>query len=173
MIHPSETFDPAAITRPDPALMRYYTLGALCSLIFFPIVLLPLYFKYHTMRYSFDEDGIAMSWGILFRREISLTYRRIQDIQVTRNIFQRWMGLATVSIQTASGSSTPEMQIEGVLQYEALRDYLYTKMRGAKGHTDQVESSAPAEHDEALVLLRSIAADLASVRESLRRGGDA
>lgn len=174
MIQAHAEFDPAAITRPDPALMRYYTLSAIFSLIAFPIVWPILYFKYHTMRYAFDHDGIAMSWGILFRREITLTYRRIQDIHVTRNIFQRWMGLGTVSIQTASGSSTPEMQIEGVLEYEQLRDYLYTKMRGAKGQNDPQDPAAPAEQDESLALLHAIASDLAAVRESLgRRGGGA
>ena len=79
-----------------------------------------------------------MSWGILFRRETYLTYKRIQDIHLTRNIIQRWMGLATVSIQTASGSSNAEMSIEGLLQAEPLRDFLYAKMRGAKGEHEPV-----------------------------------
>ncbi len=74
-----------------------------------------------------------MRWGVLFQREVLLTYRRIQDIHVTRDLIQRWLGLATVSIQTASGSSSPEMKIEGILQAEELRDYLYQKMRGPKG----------------------------------------
>ena len=82
------------------------------------------------------------------------------------------MGLATVSIQTASGSSTPEMAIEGVLEYDALRDFLYQKMRGARGlhdtpvaarATDNASShSAVSPHElsaesaEALSLLRDI-----------------
>lgn len=39
-----------------------------------------------------------MSWGILFPREVHLTYRRIQDIHLTRNVLQRWMRLDTVGI---------------------------------------------------------------------------
>ena len=72
-----------------------------------------------------------MSWGILFRREIYLTYRRIQDIHLSRNIIQRWLGLATVAIQTASGSAKPEMSIEGITAAAQLRDHLYSRMRGA------------------------------------------
>ena len=45
--------------------------------------------------------------GHSLRREIHLTYRRIQDIHVTRNLFHRWLGLATVGIQTASGPPAP------------------------------------------------------------------
>ena len=44
------------------------------------------------------------------------------------------MGLATVSIQTAAGSANPEVTIDGVLEAEALRDFLYTKMRGVRDH---------------------------------------
>ncbi len=155
----TKAFDPRTITRPDRALLGYYLFVTVLSNVFSPIVFLPLFFKYETLRYRFDDEGVSMSWGILFRREIYLTYRRIQDIHLTRNILQRWMGLATVSIQTASGSASPEMSIEGILQADALRDFLYTKMRGARGeHEPQVavdaKSSIPG--DEALALLHEI-----------------
>lgn len=75
-----------------------------------------------------------MTYGILFRREIYLTHRRIQDIHVTRNFVQRWLGLATVVVSTASGSSGAEMTmtIEGIREPEELRDFLYRQMRGAR-----------------------------------------
>lgn len=76
-----------------------------------------------------------MSWGVLFKQEVNLTYRRIQDIHLTRNLLQRWMGLAKISLQTASGSSKAEMAIEGVLQADELRDFLYSRMRGAKNES--------------------------------------
>lgn len=148
-------FDPAAITRPAPVLLRYYLVIALCSTVAFPAVFLPLYFRYHTLRFRFDDEGIALSWGILFRREVHLTYRRIQDIHVTRNLLQRWMGLATVEVQTASGNAAATMKIEGVLEADALRDFLYMKMRGAR-HEDDEEPAAPDSPDEVLALLREI-----------------
>jgi putative membrane protein len=110
------------------------------------VVELPrLFFKYETLKYRFDDEGMSMSWGVLFRQEIHLTYRRIQDIHLSRNIIQRWLGLATVSIQTASGSSGPEVSIEGILEADQLRDYLYAKMRGAKGLDEPQGAAGPAE----------------------------
>jgi uncharacterized membrane protein YdbT with pleckstrin-like domain len=107
-----------------------------------------------------------------------LTYRRIQDIHLTRNIVQRWLGLATVSLQTASGASGAEMSIEGILEAEALRDFLYSQMRGAR-HEPRISGEATASDDErgeikvpadeALVLLREIRdslAQMAARRES-------
>jgi putative membrane protein len=159
------TFDPRQISRPDPRLQTYYLLVALAAGPFYPIMVLPLLFKYHTLEYRFDDAGMSMSWGVLFRREIYLTYRRIQDIHVTRNLLQRWLGLATVSVQTASGSATPEMMVEGILEAEELRDYLYQQMRGAKGQAADGEprpadpatlTNVDGEQDEALVLLHDI-----------------
>lgn len=137
-------FNPALITRPDPKLLKYYLLVSLCAGPGFPIVALVNYFRYETMRFEFRDDGVSMSWGILFRREVHLTYRRIQDIHLTRNLVQRWFGLATVSIQTASGSALPEMSIEGILEAEALRDFLYGKMRGSAGHAAPSDSTGAA-----------------------------
>lgn len=160
-----QPFDPATITRPDPRLMTYYLINAAFTLVFFPITIIPLWIRYHTLRYRFDAEGVGMSVGILFKREVYLTYRRIQDIHVSRGIIQRWLGLATVAVQTASGSSMPEMTIEGVADPDGLRDWLYTKMRGV----DDVHHPAAAAHhdatpdDEALALLREI-------RDALRDG---
>lgn len=169
-------FDPATCTRPVRALLHYYAIACIPTLFAYPIVLLVYYFKYHTLRYSFDEEGIRMSWGILFRNEINLTYRRIQDIHLSRNIIQRWMGLATVSVQTASGGGGPEMRIEGIHQYESLRDFLYTKMRGAKGEVAAqpdpaaaVAAAAGGTADEALMILREIRDHVAALRS--RPGG--
>ena len=92
------------IKRPHPNLLKMYTLQALATFLGFPFLFLPLYFKYRTLQYTFDDEGISASWGVLFRREIYLTYRRIQDIHVSRNLFERWLGIGKVEIQTASGS---------------------------------------------------------------------
>ena len=130
------TFDATQIKRPDPILFRYYLWVALLTGPLSPIVFLSLWFRYSTLRYKFDDSGVSMSWGVLFKQEVYLTYRRIQDIHLTRNLLQRWMGLAKISLQTASGSSKAEMAIEGVLRAEELRDFLYSRMRGARNETN-------------------------------------
>jgi putative membrane protein len=169
------------IERPDSSLLTYYVLASLAAGPFFPFVLLPLYFRYHTMRYRFSEEGVSMRWGILFRREINLTFARIQDIHLTSNFVERWLGLARIQIQTASGSAKAEMTIEGIRQARALRDFLYVRMRGAKGlPAPGVEAPAgerPMEvghssADEVAAALREAAAELRALRRALeaRRG---
>ena len=90
--------------------MTYYLLVSLLTGPGIVVTIWPLLFKYLTLEYKFDSSGVSMRWGSF--SEIYLTYRRVQDIHLTRNLLRLWLGLATVSIQTASGSAAPEMKIE-------------------------------------------------------------
>lgn len=152
-------FDASRITRPHESLLRYYAIVSVFAFIAFPIVFLVHYIRYRTLRYRFDDEGVWMGWGWLWRQEISLTYRRIQDIHVTKNIIQRWLGLASVQLQTAAGGVSPQMVIEGVLDAEQLRDFLYIKMRGARGELAPKPAADASVHgggDEVATLLREI-----------------
>src|SRR4051812_47041870 len=175
--------DPAAdrhiqsIDKPHKALWTYNILVCLIVPPAFPILVLPAWFRYHTMRYKFTDDGISMSWGILFRREIIVNYARIQDIHLRSNFAERWLGLARILVQTASGSSSAEMTIEGIKEFEALRDFLYSRMRGVKDHAHPHPapvSTAPATipaigggAGELAAALREAAVELRAVREAL------
>ena len=130
-----------AITRPNPQLWTLYLIYSVLSNVAFPLVVLPYYFLYRTLRFRFDDDGVAVSHGLFWRRETYLTYARIQDIHVTRNIFERWLGIGTVKIQTASGSAAATESIPGLTAYQDVRNYLYARMRG---HRPAPIAGAPA-----------------------------
>lgn len=160
-----------AIERPHPQLLKLYIIRAVLTGPGF-IVLMPLlFFRYETMRFRFDAEGVHMRWGILFRRQINLTYARIQDIHLTSGFIQRWLGLADVRIQTASGSAGAEMTIEGLLEFEAVRDFLYARMRGLrKAAASAAASPAHAvDSPEAAALLRRAVDELHAARVALER----
>lgn len=173
-----------ALQRPDEKLMVLYALTACLATIAAPIVIIPLYFKYHTLRYKLDREGVSASWGILFRREVHLTYKRIQDIHLKRNFVERWLGIATIQVQTASGSSSSELSFEGIRDYEALREFLYRRMRGheivhsgaastpgatAGSAASGASATAPgvAADADVVVLLRSIQSEIEATRRAL------
>ena len=170
-----------ALERPDPVLWKLYVIHALLT---GPGVLFMLpfyYFRYRTLRYRFDEEGIHMRVGVLFRREVNLTYARIQDIHLRSGFIQRWLGLADIQIQTASGSAGAELVIEGFKEFEAIRDFLYTRMRGyqrkaadAAASTARTAQALPAERsegegDEMVALLLNIRDEVRRTRELLEQ----
>lgn len=152
-----------ALTRPHRNLLPLYVIYSLMSNVAFPFVFPPLLFRYITLRYRFDKEGVAVSHGLLWRRESYLTYARIQDIHVSRNIFERWLGIGTVQIQTASGSSSAEESISGVTQFHEIRNFLYARMRG---HTLKVGTeTAATETVSTGEILKGIRDELRTIRE--------
>ena len=161
---------PPKIDRPSPALLTYYVLSSLLTLPAIVVVLPALWIRYQTLKYELQDSGIRMQVGLFFRKEVVVAFRRIQDIHVSRNIIQRWLGIASVSIQTASGNAMPEIVLEGMTDPDAIRDWLYERMRGAKGQTtssvagdgiNDTGSIPIGDSDEATELLRGIRDNLA------------
>ena len=130
---------------------------------FFPLFLIPHWLKYRTLRYTFDDQGVSLSWGAVHRRETRLNYSRLQDIHLSSNLFERWIGLAKVQLQTASGSAKPEMTLEGIREFQLVKDFLYQQMRGT-GQTEAKEPSEGESPGEAVEGLREIARELGALR---------
>jgi uncharacterized protein len=176
----NDASQPAAILnleRPSPALLKYYAIFSLVAGPLYPLLFIPALIRYWTLRYRFDDEGVSMRWGVLFRREVIVNYARIQDIHLTSNVLERWLNLARIQIQTASGSASAEMTIEGLHEFEAIRDFLYSKMRGLKegrtASTGAIQAAGTSlsgkELEELAATLRELAAELRATREALER----
>jgi membrane protein YdbS with pleckstrin-like domain len=153
----------SAIERPRESLLTYYVVQAIAANVALPFVFPYLYFRYHTMRYRFDTDGIHMKWGLIFRREVLLNYSRIQDIHLRSNLIERWLGLARIEIQTASGSESTNMTLEGMEDPEGMRDFLYSRMRGTAGEKAGIAA------DPLAAVLNEIAGELREIRTLVER----
>jgi uncharacterized membrane protein YdbT with pleckstrin-like domain len=160
-----------ALERPHPSLLTLYIWRSLLTGPLVVVMLPYLLFRYASLRYQFDDQGIHMRWGIVFRREINLTYARIQDIHVRSGLVQRWLGLADLMVQTASGSVGPEMTIEGFREHHAMRDFLYSRMRGlhAAKATPGSGGTALTSSPELLKVLHDIRDELHGAREALEK----
>jgi uncharacterized protein len=172
MNHPATSLDFKALERPSDKLLTYYILTSFLTGPGMIIAIPAMMIRYNTLRYRFEESGIRMQVGLFFRNEVVVAFRRIQDIHVSRNILQRWLGIASVSIQTASGNAMPEIVLEGMTNEDEIRDWLYERMRGAKGQSlipnsphESEQQSAPlsAEANEVTMLLRGIRDNLATM----------
>jgi putative membrane protein len=160
------------IDRPNRRQLTLYLLGAALGslgtcgvgLPFILLGLIPVLIRYWTMRYRFEDEGVGVQWGYFFRHESYLTYDKIQDIHLNRGLLERWLGLGTVDIQTASGSAGAEISLIGLTAFDEVRDYLYGRMRSG---ADEEEAAADAAEEDALTLLRSIRDEVAVLRKRL------
>jgi len=164
--------------RPHPNLLTYYVVSSFVLGPLFPVLLVPRYIRFRTLRYRIDSEGVSVRWGALFRREVTLNYARIQDLHLSSNVIERWLGLAKIQVQTASGGASAEMTVEGLLDVEHLRDFFYSRMRGAKGQKSR--GAAPPAADASAApstlapILLAVAEEVRALREelaALRRSG--
>ena len=51
--------DVRSLERPHSNLLAYYAAGSLVLGPFFFVALIPLFFRYKTLRYEFDDEGVS------------------------------------------------------------------------------------------------------------------
>ncbi len=73
------------------------------------IVLSEIYatMSYNRWFYEFNEDGLKLERGIIWKRYSNVPYERIQNVDITRGIIARMFGFSSVMIQTAGYSGQP------------------------------------------------------------------
>jgi len=59
--------------------------------------------KYLSFRYRLGPDALIIREGIVTRNERHVPYARIQNIDLVQNPFHRWLNVAEVRVETASG----------------------------------------------------------------------
>ena len=161
--------------KPEETLLHYYFVASLFWLILFPIVFTLRYIRYRTLRYTFTDKEITMSWGGIHKQSISVSYERIQDIQLSSGPLERQFSLAKVQLQTASGDANAEIVLEGFLKPAEVRDQLYEKIQQAKNPAQVSATAQPAstassiESNEIAQSLQDIAHELKTIRALLAK----
>ncbi|PSQ44620.1 hypothetical protein BRD14_00810 [Halobacteriales archaeon SW_5_68_122] len=123
---------------------------------------------YRRFEYELTDDSLDIASGVVSRRNREIPVDRIQNVDISRNVVQRVLGLAQINLETAGGSST-EASLKCVSEAEATR--LQTEIgclkRGDEEGTDAAgEAADPAERElfevtpKELVLLGITGVDL-------------
>jgi Predicted membrane protein len=84
---------------------------------------------YRRFEYTLTGDTFDIDSGVISRRQREIPYSRIQNVDISRNVIQRLLGVSSVSLETAGGSST-EGSIQYVSEQEATR--LQSEIRSRK-----------------------------------------
>ena len=97
---------------------------------------------YRRFEYVLTGDTLDISSGVISRREREIPYRRIQNVDVSRSVIQRAIGVAAVDLETAGGSST-EGSIRFVTPEEATR--LQREVQRRKSQASDSGARQPGE----------------------------
>ncbi len=77
--------------------------------------------EYRRWRYLVTDDGIELRHGLIIRNESSIPHFRVQHVDVRHGVLQRWLGIVSLSISTASPATDAELPGVEPARAEAIR----------------------------------------------------
>ena len=125
------------------------------------------------LAYYIEDDRITIHKGILTKMQQNIPYRSVTDFMLHRSLYDRFLGIGTINIQTAGQAQTAS-GYEGQLAGLILWDDLLQKLRGRLKKLHPIaEATTAAEgigrpSDEAA--LPQILAELRAIRKVLEKG---
>jgi membrane protein YdbS with pleckstrin-like domain len=111
-----------AVTVLYPLLPTYqsYLLFALAvPAILFPIKYVYEYFYYRSYSYGDNQEMLVLRKGVFTKREVTVPYKKMQNIFVNQDIFDKLFGLYDVHVSTVGLISQMQLHIDGVSKKNA------------------------------------------------------
>ncbi len=128
-------------------------------IIAYPILF--LWFK--NLEYFVYEDRVSIHKGILTKTQQNIPFRAITDFALVRTLYDRFLDIGSIKIQTAgkhiSSSSQYEGNLAGLLKYDQLHSELREKVKRLHPVSESVtmkESEKPSNADVLLEILKEL-----------------
>ena len=107
---------------------------------------------YRRFEYELTDDTLDIQSGVFNRREREIPYGRIQNVDISRNVVQRLVGLSKLDIETAGGGST-EASLRYVTAFEAKRLQLDIR-RYKRGESTETHAAEGGSLDDRVAVDR-------------------
>ena len=120
---------------------------------------------YRSLSYEVQDDEVIVHVGILTKSVKHVPYRTVTNLQVKRDILDRWFfGLGTLNIQTAgmSGQKGAEESLVGLDNVQEVYELVATELRRFRG------AMAPTATGEEPELVGDAAGTLAAILDEVR-----
>lgn len=144
------------------------TLGVIILLWLIAAPIIKLWIK--NLSYYIDEDRITIHKGILSKIKQNVPYRAITDFQLHRSLYDRFLGIASIKLQTAGQSPTAtgfEAKLSGLIDWDDLLEQLRVKVKRLYPSPVTPETTKSMANDN--VLLEKILEELKEIREVLEK----
>ena len=101
---------------------------------FFVIIISEIFARmsYNRWFYEFNDEGLRLERGIIWKRYSNVPYERIQNVDVHRGVIARMLGFSSLKIQTAGYSATPysegNIPAVDINKAEQIRNFIMKKI---------------------------------------------
>jgi uncharacterized membrane protein YdbT with pleckstrin-like domain len=80
--------------------------GVLIALVFFVVTFFVSWLAYTTFQFRLDADIFKIKRGVFTKQEIAIPYRRIESVDIKRNLIQQLFGVSRINIETTIDSQS-------------------------------------------------------------------
>ncbi len=107
------------------------------------IISVPIIFLWvKNLEYFIEEERIRIHKGILTKIQQNIPYRAVTDFQLHRSLYDRFLGISSIRIQTAGQTQSPtgyEGNIAGMINWDNLMMELRTRLK--RFHGEAIEDT--------------------------------
>jgi len=125
---------------------------------------------YRSLRYEVQDDEVVVNAGIWTKSVKHVPYRTVTNMEVKRDVVDRWLGIGTLNIQTAgmSGQKGAEERLVGLSNVQEVYEAVVEELRRFRGGMAPTQADVEAEPVAALPDgLGEILAEVRAIRKSL------
>jgi uncharacterized membrane protein YdbT with pleckstrin-like domain len=125
---------------------------------------------YRSLRYEVQDDEVVVNVGIWTKSVKHVPYRTVTNLQVKRDVVDRWLGIGTLNIQTAgmSGQTGAEERLVGLSDVQEVYESVAEELRRFRG--GMAPTQADVELEPAVAQpggLDEILAEVRAIRRAL------
>ncbi len=121
------------------------------------------------LSYIIEADKIVINKGILTKIKQNIPFRMITDFMLERTLYDRWLGIGSIKIQTAGQSQNQtgyEGKLSGLINWDELHEKLRTDLSESRSPvTEKINSPEVNEGN-----LKNILIELKKIRNILEKG---
>lgn len=125
-------------------------LGICFALLFALFVFVRLYLSwyYDSLSYTIENDLVVGKRGVFWKKNVTVPFAKITNIDTSQGPVQRMFGLGTVHVQTAGASgaqgAVAELRIEGMQNFGEVKDDILKLLRAHAAGQLRPTAAAPA-----------------------------
>ncbi|MBN1274151.1 MAG: PH domain-containing protein [Candidatus Aminicenantes bacterium] len=146
------------------------TLGCISLLWIICVPILALWVK--NLKYEIEDDRVIIHKGILTKVRQNIPYRAITDFVLHRSLYDRFLGIASIRIQTAGQTQSAtgyEGNMAGLKEWEELHQDLRSRVRSLHPISESLGIKEKVATGENAELLFRILEELKAIRIALEK----
>jgi len=106
------------------------------------------------LKYFIEDERLVIQKGILTKKHVSIPYSAVTDFTLKRSLYERWLEIGTLLVQTAGQSveaSGYEGKLEGLTDFDTLHALLRSRIKTFRSAMQGVpETAGPTDQAHTL-----------------------